>query len=113
MKTKSKMMEVFNTTHEPSSGLNPNEHLVVIILPEEEWPKKGDLHYVEVNESECNYGIDSNSNIVLGRGPKLGPGITNRGQYFILLDGGHRLPILLQQYVIPSFLIIFYMYFGM
>lgn len=100
-------------THEPSGGLNPHERLVVMILPEEDWPKKGDRLFIDVNESECNCGVDSNGNIVLGRGPKLGPGITNLGQYYILLDGGHRLPVLRLQYVIPSFWLLSYMYIGM
>lgn len=71
-------------------GLDRSKCLLVIILPEEEWKKRGEAQFVDEMAEEGNAILDENGNIVLGKGPKLGPGITNLGQYFILMDGGHR-----------------------
>lgn len=78
-------------------GLDRNKCLVVIVLPENEWPKQGDPLFVEIIEGEGNCCVDEKGDIILGRGPKLGSGVTNRGEFFVLLDGGHRLPVLLKK----------------
>jgi len=52
--------------------------------------------FVPINDKECNIYIDEDGVVYAGKGPQLGPGLTNLGQYFILLDGGHRLPVFLK-----------------
>lgn len=76
-----------------SGGLDKTSCFVVIIIPEDAWPKEGDAMFIAVNEHECNFYMTAEGDILIGRGPTLGPGTTNKGQYFILLDGGHRLPV--------------------
>ena len=71
-------------------GLDRSKCLLVIILPEEAWMKTGEVRFVEEMEEEGNAYLDENGKIVYGKGPKLGAGMTNLGQYFILMDGGHR-----------------------
>ena len=78
-------------------GLNKHKHLVLRVLDPEDWPEGiAERSEKEKKDLEQNL-LPLNSNT--GKGPVVGPGIPNKGDFFAVIDGEHRLAEFPDQYV--------------
>ena len=78
-------------------GLNKYKHLVLRVLDPEDWPE-GIAERAEKEKNDLAKNLlplDANT----GKGPVVGPGIPNKGDFFAVIDGEHRIAEFPDQYV--------------
>ena len=82
-------------------GLNRHKRIVLRILDPEDWPEGVQERARKEKEDYEKGELPANAN--KGKGPVVGPGIPNNGDFFAIIDGEHRFAEFPDQYVAPSF----------
>lgn len=77
-------------------GLDKHKHIVLRILDPEDYPEGIAARAAKEKEDAENNALPLNAN--KGKGPDMGPGIPNNGNYFAIVDGEHRLAEFPEQY---------------
>ena len=82
-------------------GLDKHKHLVLRILVPEDYPEGVAARAEKEKEDFKKNVLPENANT--GKGPIVGPGIPNNGNFFAVIDGEHRITEFPLQYVALPF----------
>lgn len=83
-------------------GLDKHKHLVLRVVAPEDYTPVVAARAAKEKEDLANDAFPLNSNG--GKGPIVGPGIPNNGDFFAVIDGEHRLAVFPKKYAGIPFL---------